>query len=348
LIPKAVIDEDPATFARLIKLATIAKPIDSLRSEMTQIVLSAFKEASQQLEEIDIYDMDEIVFGSSWKEGIWEPETLLRVFALFHRKHTRQLSLNNAELHRIASSVRRVSRVDTTSEKQPPHRIWPIQRLEIYDDADYINSLHLPICLGDIFKRDGGKEYILVAPPCDLMVRNKGKRGIEEGILAPIITDVPEERKSVCWELAYYDQQSTSYADFKRAFSVKLSGLDLCVFNADGMATLTLKQVAAGMLIPSWEERYKVLQEEWQRALSEIQLANTNADGRGYRERALTTIDHRRAFAPSIQYATGTLNYNFKRSGRLLPPRSNALLTSYAQFLGRSAFDHSLERTARN
>jgi len=29
-----------------------------LRSEMTQIVLSAFKEASQQLEEIDIYDMD--------------------------------------------------------------------------------------------------------------------------------------------------------------------------------------------------------------------------------------------------------------------------------------------------
>jgi hypothetical protein len=54
LIPKAVIDEDPATFARLIKLATIAKPIDSLRSEMTQIVLSAFKEASQQLEEIDI------------------------------------------------------------------------------------------------------------------------------------------------------------------------------------------------------------------------------------------------------------------------------------------------------
>ena len=229
LIPKVAIDEDPATFARLIKLATIAKPIDSLRSEMTKIVLSAFKEASRELAEIDIYDMDEIVFGSSWKQGVWEPETLLRVFALFHRKQTRKLSLSNDDLHKIASEVRRVSTVDTTSEKQPPHRIWPIQHLELYDDAQYVNSLHLPISLGDIFRKEGGKEYILIAPPCDLMVRNTGNRAesIKEGILTPIVTGIKDERKPVCWEMGYYLQGSTYYADLKGAFSVKLSGLDL-------------------------------------------------------------------------------------------------------------------------
>jgi hypothetical protein len=343
LIPKSTIDDDPAAFARLIKLATIAKPMDQLRAVMSEIVLTAFVEASEKLEQIDIYDMDEIIFRSSWREGVWEPETLLRVFALFHKTRARALALGNDDLHFIASKVRKVSHVATDSVKQPEHKIWPIQHLEIYDDSAYLNALHLPIELGDIFEKQGGKQFILIGPPCDLMVRSKGQRteSIKEVVLAEVTT---EERRNVTWELPYFSRVEKHYVDFKKAFSVKLFGLDLCVFNEDGSASLTVAQDKPKNLIPAWAGRYAKLQDEVAQIFADMATKPGN-DSRGLLEKLIGRIDHSGVFAPTLQYSTKTIRYNFKRVGRLMAPRSNALMTAYAQFLARSAFEHDLERT---
>ena len=349
LIPKTTIEADPSAFARLIKLAAIAKPIDTLRSMTTEIVVNAVAGAREDLNKIDIYDMDEIIFRSSWAEGVWEPETLLRVFSLYHRTRVRQLALSNDEIHRIAAEVRRVSQIATESASQPQHRIWPIQRLEIYEGAEYLNSLHLGTELGDIFERDGGKQYILIAPPCDLMVRSKGNRGesIKEATLAPLVTDISDERKSVCWELGYYAPAVKHYVDFKQAFSVRLLGLDFCVFNDGGVAALTVGQEPPKKLIPAWTARFGKLQEEITGIFGQIEEVRASGQDRRSLELALATIDHQRVFPPTFQYSPKTLRYNFKRIGRLLLPRSSALLTAFAQYLGHSVFDHYLERPRR-
>jgi hypothetical protein len=57
--------------------------------------------------------------------------------------------------------------------------VWePVRRLEWFEDEADVNGQYLPIELGDLF-RIGGKTdklFVLVAQPCDLMVRQDGKQ----------------------------------------------------------------------------------------------------------------------------------------------------------------------------
>ncbi len=164
-------------------------------------------------------------------------------------------------------------------------------------------------------------------------------------ILAEIIDEVSEERKSVTWELPYFEKTTKRYVDFKKTFSVRLCGLDLCVFTVDGSSTITADQPPPGNLIPTWVARYSLLQQELKTILKNIK-ANWKSGNpqRMNAVRLFTAIDHGGVFAPTVKPSTGTLRYDLKRLTRLLAPRSNALLTSYGNFLARSAFEHDLER----
>lgn len=342
LIPKEAIDTDPAAFARLIKLATMSKPIDELRRLVTKILLESLDDARKNVEKINLYDMDEIVFRSSWQEGAWEPETLLRVFAIFHRRRTKALAMGNDELHKVAARVRSASRIETESPKSPNHKIWPIQRLEIFEDADYLNALHLPIEVGDIFEKDGGKRLILIAPSCDLVVRSKGFRAdsVREVMLAPITGEPPQ---TVTWEVPFYSISTRHFIDFKKAFSVKLLGLDLCVFNKNGSAELQVGRKPPENLIPSWNRHYAALQQILESIFKLIEDSKATKQQRVWLEQALGRIDYTGNFSPTFIPATKTLKYNFRRVERLLSPRTESLMSAYTQYLSRSAFEHELE-----
>ena len=77
--------------------------------------------------------------------------------------------------------------ISTSSFATPNYNTMALQRLERYELAEYLNSHYIPIELGDIFQKmgDSAKRYVLLAQPCDLMVRTDGKRNpfINEGVL---------------------------------------------------------------------------------------------------------------------------------------------------------------------
>ena len=84
VIPKAVLATDPVELARLMKLAAINRPFEDLKIQVLKIIQDAVAEAEKELAKNNIYDLDEMVFRSSYEEGVWEPETLFRVFGIFH------------------------------------------------------------------------------------------------------------------------------------------------------------------------------------------------------------------------------------------------------------------------
>ena len=89
-------------------------------------------------------------------------------------------------LEEISAKLRLVSNVPPDSKTFPiTPNAWEIQHKELYENPSYINKNHLPIELGDIFKK-GSKKYILLAQPCDLMIRSNGKRE-PELIRVPLI-----------------------------------------------------------------------------------------------------------------------------------------------------------------
>jgi len=203
-----------------------------------------------------------MVFRSSYEEGVWEPETLFRIFSIFHRTQTRKIALHDPQLNELSSKIRPLSGIPTPSPSAPSHRIWEIQHEENFDSAELVNNLHRPTDLGDIYEIGTGRQFILLAPRCDLMVRgDSGHRGklsdmLKEVFLAVII-ETPREGAS--WKLEFFDQGREQYIDFKKGIVVSLYALDLCVFNEDGIAKFGLKSGPPSFLIPAWQTRFEMI-----------------------------------------------------------------------------------------
>jgi hypothetical protein len=297
-------------------------------------------EAESNLRKVNIYDMEEIVFQSSLKEGVWEPETLVRVFNLFIRLEARRRIFCDSDLHVLSSRIRRVSEVQTASAKQPAHKIWPIQHSESFDNSEIV-TLRLLLAIGDIFER-GKNKYILIFPPCDLAVRSNGERegSVREAILAEIVT---HERKNASWELKHFTRDKRWFVDFKRTHSVKLAVLDLCVYNKDGTGQILLTGNPIEGMLPSWQKRYSLLQSLFRNVVTVYDRINPSAQQREDVVRAVFKCSNEDVFVPTFDREAQRLSYNFKRSSRLTQPRSHFLLQRYADFLTREALEQDLE-----
>ncbi len=343
LIPRDLADDDLTGFASLIKLAVIAKPMDQLREKVTAILYDSLQEAKAHVSKINIYDMEEIVFQSSMKEGVWEPETLVRVFNLFLRMEARSRLFSDEDVHKMSAKIRHVSEVKTASPKQPGHKIWPIQHSEIFDDPAIVNGLRLPLAIGDIFETTN-KKYVLIHPPCDLAVRSTGdrQRDIREAVIAEI---VPDERKNGSWELKYFVQSATAFVDFKKTHTIKLAVLDLCVYNKDGRAIIQLNQEAPVGMVPAWQKRYALLKRELRKLVGVFDKVKPSEQQRQREEivGAIFKCSNHGVFTPTYDTSAGVLSYDFRRSNRLSQPRAGLLLQKYAAFLTREALDQELE-----
>ncbi|MDR2560729.1 MAG: hypothetical protein LBC63_03025 [Holophagales bacterium] len=360
LIPKLHISEAPIQFAHLLMLSVLAPDFTELKLQTSTIINNAAQDAAKQVEEISIDDLYHIVFQVPAKEGIWEPDMLFRLYAMFHRLKSRCLAHDDGKLEAIAARLRIVR---TKLEEKgigaltKPRRVWELQRKELYEDGDYINKNHLPLELGDIFEKVGGnsqKKYILLAQPCDLMVRSCGKRQ-PELLRIPLAEIVQaDKKKPPYWkEMPYFgpSHENHWFVNFKRIHSVCECLLDLCVFNQDGVAELTVGGDAPSGIRPAWEERYKYLSKRLTReAEKAAKLFPDGEDG---------TVDQfNRKIAKYIGIVnlffgddlfkgklttkpdnTHSITFNCKRVERLSRDRAIEMLMLYTATLARPAYD---------
>lgn len=346
IIPKELLVDSPSDFAALIKLASVSQYYVLLKSKVQEIFSKSLEIATDKIQKLNIYDLDQIVFVSSDKEGVWEPDTLIRLLGIFHRSQTREKAISNEDLRTATENIRRISGVSTPITTPPGSALWQILHLENYEDEGPLNELHRPTDLGDIYERAGGRRYILIVPQCDLMVRTKaGFRGVDsdtikEGIVAELV-DVAPKVPSLGWKLDYYLPERTMYADFKKTFSVKLLCLDLCVFNSDGSAQFRIGAQPPNLLIPAWVKRHSVVAKQLQQILKTYQYIDPAGKQKGEFNRLLTKANNEMTFVGTVNPTESSINMNFKRVGRLLTPRSTGLLKAYGEFLNRDAFDHS-------
>lgn len=362
LISKERLREDPVGFARMVKLTALSSKCNSLKEMVAEILHEAHAEAQQRVEDISVYDFEHIVFRSSRVEGIWEPETLFRVFGLFHTAKARELAKKKAELSKLATTIRSVSDIPIDPEPPPQHSSWKIRRMEMYEDADYLNFGHLPLELGDIFRKDtGGKEYILLSQPCDLMVRSEGGRhqAVTEALVAAIWTPPADSDRrpsnlEAYYELPYYDPATGAgrFVAFRSAQTVQLWVLDLCVYRDDGAAVHTVGQNVPPNVIPAWKRHHEKVTEIAEKALDKYrtveELLGDKSVGGDNRDlilkRMIPQSSNSNVFKGTVDAANGQLDFQFKRVGRLRQPYAAAVLTKYANYHARAAFDHDFGR----
>lgn len=348
LIAKERLQGQLTGFATQIKLTVLNHQCKDLKEHALTVLAQAHETAKAELCGMNIYDFEHIVFRSSFKEGVWEPDTLFRVFGLYHRSATRALAREDATLASQAAAIRKVCNLPIPRPTTLESGTWKIQRMEMYDDHEHLNNHHLPTDLGDIYqKTTGNKQFILLAQPCDLMVRNDTKPGRKpstyEATIAELVDHKPVDIDPVGWvELKYFDSATgkSAYVHFGRTHTVKLCVLDLCALSADGNAVMNVNDAVPADLIPSWQSYYLALQEDAGKLLAHYATLKKTNKKDPQLIALLTRANHDGRISADLNEQQGKVEYRIKRFRRLLQPWAGEVLTRYAAYKSRDAFEH--------
>ena len=343
--------EDYAGFLGMLRLVALSGRFANVKSIAWSIFQDSVTKAEKEIERLSVLDFERIVFESSRREGVWEPDTLFRVFGILMRRNA-QPRLHETEISSAIAEARRVSQMPqevarAVRQESASQEALHIQRFEIYESGDELNNIHAPIELGDIFERDSnGKRYILLEQPCDLMVRSDGKRSYDKklgrtGTLVELAYKQVAEKGS--WgELPFYDEGTgnSAYANFGRAHQVRLAVLDLCAICTDGSATIQVEATSPELLIVPWKARHTQLKRVFKAALGQWKQLNAKQLKNELKSLALPRFSTTLRVAPVL--LGENVQYGVKRVMRLRQPWSGALLTSFTQYQARAAFEHAL------
>ena len=267
-------DESPDDyqFLRMLRFVGLSRLYSAVKSMAWSDFEGSVDAARDAVERLSVSDFDRIIFGSSRKEGVWEADTLFRVFGILMRREARERLRGNEALFSGVSKARGISAIseklaDALGTEEPSHEALRIQRFECYESSEELNQFHVPIDTGDIFEDISGsrrRRYILLVQSCDLMVRESGRRNYDNkygrtGALVQLLVD--REKKDSWGKLPFYneDKGEPAFVNFADVHQARLSVLDLCVFQSDGVAKIDLDADCPQLLIRPWKKRYEKL-----------------------------------------------------------------------------------------
>ena len=348
LIPKEALYEDETRFLALVKLVILNGHANELTTIVRESFATSIEKAIERLGKIDPYEFEQIVCVSSLIEGVWEPDTLARIFAVYHRIAVRQSIHAHEKVYEIANNLRKLSRVPTGGWGEDTPRAVELRRLEWFEEAADLNEQLSPIELGDIFMVESRpeKRYILVSQPCDLMVRKDGKRDgtVQNGLLLEVSKWKGDEAKSFGFMLDFFEAHVDWRVNLREVTTIALEILDLASLQTDGRSEVSVQHETPTKLNDAWTARAPRLREWAQKVirrsseLVKLGLEKKEAD-------KIASHLWLGKFASCVtDEKAESIRYNIIRVGRLRQPRAGALLSRYANAMAREAFEHDLAR----
>lgn len=275
--------DDAEVFADGIKKTLVNNYFETVKKHTVEIIENAYTEAIKKIKGFDTYDFDATILKSSVKDGVWEPETIIRIADIvFENEVKKRMSETDYALKvnpQLKASQKFTGIDFTVPENMQPYsdKLF-LRHQEIYDPGSSINPLRKPLENGDIFTI-GDSQYILVAQACDMAVRKKdGKIGLRTAKTATLLkikvitTDELKKKEKEPghyfrdkYPLSYFKAGSTDIGivDFTDYLIVDIDYLDLCVFNKEGECKINLNRLdSKEYLSHIWENRYDLLIEK--------------------------------------------------------------------------------------
>ncbi len=330
-------------FSRALRMSLLCRFCYEIAAETCTVMNNAALGATQQLASFSVESIDAAIFENSLREGASEFDVVDRILAVSQRVASQRAlaakSAPFAKLQRIRD-VRALEPVDAnTASTASESRLHAWRVAEVLDEGEYINALHSPLRCGDIFRHiNNTRRYILLAQPCDLVVRGKhggdfGKRRRDEAEFVLIEEGDPSEiKRESNFVIGGVGAHGESWlVNFRESFSVNLRVLDLAVYDHAGRVSWRLGQKLPIHLLPGWQKRFKLMEE---------------ALGSGHDPDALGPLTH----ADEEQelcgaFADSCFSFPLERIGRIRSPYAEAVQASYAAFISRAALSHDFARS---
>lgn len=330
-------------FSRSLRMALLCRFCCEVALRASAVMNDAAVAAAQEMAGFPVESIDAAIFENSLSEGASEFDVVERILAVNQRLASQEALARNSEAFERLQRIRNVRALGplngngVSSASEPQLHAWRIA--EVLDKGEYINALHTPLRCGDVFQHtQNQKRYVLLAQPCDLVVRGKegkdcGKRRRDEADLVLIEEGEPDERKRESnFVIGGVGAHGESWrVNFREAVSVNLRVLELAVFDPEGRVTWRLGQKAPVHLLPGWKKRFETIE---------------NRFGRGHDPDAvgpLTYFDDDHHLCG--EFACGAYSFPLRRIARIRSPYAEAIQASFAAFLGRAALNHDFARS---
>jgi hypothetical protein len=334
-------------FACAIRSAMTHKFNGEIAYTICETIQKSAKEIATELTKQSVSDLEQALFENSYKEGVLEYDVLLRIFET-HQRYALNHALQDDIIQNQIRAARKFRR-QTASLKLKTvvqtdmsfFRGW--RQREVFLDGTGLNKLHAPLACGDVFETETepAKRYLFLAQPCDLMVRENGKRRAEIGLLV-FINEVAEvAAEDVQLPLSAYrffdikgvfGNDKNWQVDFQNLFVVDLSVLDFAVLNSEGRVQLHREQPEPSIVLtPGWSRvlsraKSRIFPKDAQPLNPKIGMG-THTDG----------LDGR--------VEGDLLRYPLHRTGRFEPNMATAILAAWATFQTRAALEHDFAQT---
>ncbi len=363
-IAKATLDDALAFYSAVYRTL-----INTYCQTMKNLARKAFEDALQntleRFSDFDPVDFEHVVVNSSNGEGVSELETLIRLFGILQKDQVKLQILQERLVDKFTVAARFAKLIADTGRgfsATPSQRLLELRKEELYESDQLVNSYHDPLRNGDLFEIEGGggdkKLWVLVAQPCDLMVRSNGKRSYEENFkvafLLPIrrwpLGEAAAAKDGLNFSLEHYDHRGAQSAvvDFAKATPANLQVLDLAVFSKEGICELKVEcDPALSLPSQAWEMRGKELRKHFGKVTRQIEDARTTHNDSVATLLATAIIPRgapTKAFADYGTYDRRTFSYPIRRCGRVRDALATSLLAAYSRFLARDAQEHDFSK----
>lgn len=189
-----ITDNNGFSFVEGLRNVLWFRQITEIKKDYTRIFKQATKEMSSFMDSFDPSTFNSVVLAKSENEGCWEFDTLHRICCI---KLNDEIEKKVIKGHYFQSFQRKVGvlrglrtktidalTIDTQLTKE-------LSELEHLEYISFINSIYSQIHNGDIF-RINNEDYILLCQPCNLEIRNDGKR--KAGELLHIVPVIRQEK----------------------------------------------------------------------------------------------------------------------------------------------------------
>jgi hypothetical protein len=361
VIAKSRLSDNSDRFAERMKHLLLYRLFRILTRRLRDETDKASKLAIEKIDGLGVQSFERIILGTSRAEGAWPPDTLVRVIGVYQQQQINQNIRKDAELHRLVRDIGPICDVGTqVMTEGVATDARRLQHDEIYETGERINSVHLPVAPGDIFEDVKGQQYILLAQPCDLIVRSTGLRRARDRDSRQMVPLAPlrkAEAKYSGLSLPSEQYELPHFAD-KGRWSVRLSEtyylpvwlLDLSALNNDGHCSLTAWHEPSALLVDPWRKRLALLKERGAAiAVTVSKITDPSIDRaeilQSYCRVPLgSPFEVQLIHEPNGAEPKWTLIFGLTRASRVTELHSTAVLIDYAAYLARLAHPHDLTR----
>ena len=351
---------DNNSFVEGVRNVIWLKDISSLKIRTIDLLQDSIKKVTKKLESIDPSTFDKTIMDVSKDEGCWEFETLYRIILSMLNQEVQEYMIadeNFAHFQEITHNIRNIKETLPNIQNNPidKEKIQSIQESEWYYSGNYLNSVFSPIQNGDIFTI-GQKKYMLLCQPCNLAVRDQGKRShdLDYAYLIPIrntneIKIYHEEIKTL--------SPNRECADFTNCKRISLDLLDLVSYNEEGISKIDInvaeiQDYRKNILQQNMLRRYHKVWEKINKYYQVYKSIQDSPMGRIEKEICLNFLKRPYEMGDStlvkvpIHTANNSIfSFSIQRISRYKEPFVQDLLQKFMRYLSRPGFAPQLTDT---